>query len=183
MSPVSNTYRNLRKNTLSIVTHILMFTLALTWLYPYIWMLVGSLKKTSEIYTTGLFSGHFSFDNYIFLFDGNGKAEKPFLRTLFNSLFITLTITFFVTASSSLIGYALAKMKFKGQETFRNLLILQMVFPAFMFIIPHFVLIRELGMTNSYWALILPFVMSGWGIFMISQSFKGTPNDYIYTHN
>jgi len=164
----------------SLVIHLLMFTLALTWLYPYIWMFMGSLKKTSEIYTTGLFSGHLSFDNYVFLFDGSGKAEKPFLRTLFNSIFITLTITVCVTLTSSFIGYALAKMEFKGRDIFKNLLILQMVFPAFMFIIPHFVLIRELGLMNSYGALILPFVMNGWGIYMISQSFKGTPNDYIH---
>ncbi len=164
----------------SVIIHSLMLLLALTWLYPYLWMFFSSLKETTEIYTTPLFGGHFSFDNYRFLFDDAGKAEKPFLRTLLNSLFITLTITGCVTASSALIGYALAKMTFRGQAAFKNLLILQMVFPAFMFIIPHFVLIRELGLINSYGALILPFVMSAWGIFMVSQSFKGTPNDYIY---
>lgn len=164
----------------SVVIHLLMFALALTWLYPYLWMLIGSFKKTSDIYTTALFSGHLSLDNYAFLFDGTNKAEKPFLRTLFNSIFITLTITVCVTLTSSFIGYALAKMEFRGRDIFKNLLILQMVFPVFMFIIPHFVLIRQLGMMNSYGALILPFVMNGWGIFMISQSFKGTPNDYIH---
>jgi multiple sugar transport system permease protein len=54
-----------------------------------------------------------------------------------------------------------------------------MVVPAFMFTLPMFVLIRELGLIDSYSALILPAAMSGWGIFMMSQSFKGTPDDYI----
>lgn len=171
---------SLKRTLSSVVIHLLMFVLAITWLYPYLWMLIGSLKNTADIYTTSFFSGPLSFDNYTFLFDGSGKAEKPFLRTLFNSIFITLTITVCVTLSSCLIGYALAKMEFKGRDVFKNLLILQMVFPAFMFIIPHFVLMRELGMLNSYGTLILPFVMNGWGIFMISQSFKGTPNDYIH---
>ncbi|WP_016607165.1 ABC transporter permease subunit, partial [Yersinia pestis] len=57
---------------------------------------------------------------------------------------------------------------------------LQMVFPASMFIIPQFVLVRELGLLNTYSAMIVPFLMSSWGIFMISQSFQGTPNDYIH---
>lgn len=55
-----------------------------------------------------------------------------------------------------------------------------MVFPVFMFIIPQFVLMRELGLINRYSAMILPYAMSAWGIFMVSQSFKGTPNDYLY---
>ncbi|WP_016600302.1 ABC transporter permease subunit, partial [Yersinia pestis] len=49
-----------------------------------------------------------------------------------------------------------------------------------MFIIPQFVLVRELGLLNTYSAMIVPFLMSSWGIFMISQSFQGTPNDYIH---
>lgn len=165
---------------LSLIIHVAMLLLALTWLYPFIWMVIASLKPTAEIYTTSLFSGHLSFDNYTFLFDNSNRADKPFLRTLFNSLFVSLTITACVTVTSMLVGYAVAKTEFRGRNTFKNLLIVQMVFPAFMFIIPQFVLMRELGLINSYSAMILPYAMSAWGIFMVSQSFKGTPNDYLY---
>ncbi|POP43675.1 carbohydrate ABC transporter permease [Superficieibacter electus] len=165
---------------LSLIVHAAMLLLALTWLYPFIWMVIASLKPTAEIYTTALFSGHWSFDNYTFLFDNSNRADKPFLRTLFNSLFVSLTITACVTVTSMLVGYAVAKTEFRGRHAFKNLLIVQMVFPAFMFIIPQFVLMRELGLINSYSAMILPYAMSAWGIFMVSQSFKGTPNDYLY---
>ena len=165
---------------LSLVIHAVMFILALSWLYPFIWMTVSSLKPTAEIYTTGLFSGHLTLENYIFLFDNSNRADKPFLRTLFNSLYVSFAITFCVTVTSMLVGYALAKTEFRGKNAFRNLLIVQMVFPVFMFIIPQFVLMRELGMVNNYSAMILPYAMSAWGIFMVSQSFKGTPNDYLY---
>ena len=165
---------------LSLLIHAAMLLLALTWLYPFIWMVISSLKPTAEIYTSGLFSGHWSFDNYIFLFDNSNRADKPFLRTLVNSLFVSITITACVTVTSMLVGYAVAKTEFRGRNVFKNLLIVQMVFPAFMFIIPQFVLMRELGLINSYSAMILPYAMSAWGIFMISQSFKGTPNDYLY---
>ncbi|WES67766.1 carbohydrate ABC transporter permease [Superficieibacter sp. HKU1] len=165
---------------LSLIIHVAMLLLALTWLYPFIWMIIASLKPTAEIYTTSLFSGHLSFDNYTFLFDNSNRADKPFLRTLFNSLFVSLTITACVTVTSMLVGYAVAKTEFRGRNAFKNLLIVQMVFPAFMFIIPQFVLMRELGLINSYSAMILPYAMSAWGIFMVSQSFKGTPNDYLY---
>lgn len=165
---------------LTLLIHAVMFLLALTWLYPFIWMVISSLKPTAQIYTTGLFSGHLTLENYAFLFDNSNRADKPFLRTLVNSLFVSLTITFCVTLTSMLVGYAVAKTEFRGKNAFRNLLIVQMVFPAFMFIIPQFVLMRELGLINSYGAMILPYAMSAWGIFMVSQSFKGTPNDYLY---
>lgn len=165
---------------LSLVIHAVMFLLALSWLYPFVWMVISSLKPTAEIYTTSLFSGHLTLENYVFLFDNSNRADKPFLRTLCNSLFVSITITACVTVTSMLVGYALAKTEFRGKNAFRNLLIVQMVFPVFMFIIPQFVLMRELGLINGYSAMILPYAMSAWGIFMVSQSFKGTPNDYLY---
>lgn len=165
---------------LSLLIHAVMFLLALSWLYPFVWMVISSLKPTAEIYTTSLFSGHLTLENYAFLFDNSQRADKPFLRTLCNSLFVSITITASVTVTSMLVGYALAKTEFRGKNAFRNLLIVQMVFPVFMFIIPQFVLMRELGLINGYSAMILPYAMSAWGIFMVSQSFKGTPNDYLY---
>lgn len=164
----------------SLLLHAAMLILALTWLYPFIWMVMASLKPTAQIYTTSLFAGDVSLANYQFLFDNSNRADKPFMRTLFNSLFVSLTITFCVTVTAMLVGYAVAKTDFRGKNAFKNLLIVQMVFPAFMFIIPQFILMRELGLINSYSAMILPYAMSAWGIFMVSQSFKGTPNDYIH---
>ncbi|MGL5387414.1 MAG: carbohydrate ABC transporter permease [Serratia sp. (in: enterobacteria)] len=170
----------MKKSVSSLIIHLVMFFLALSWLYPYIWMVLSSFKPSAEVYTTGLLEGSYSLDNYRFLFENTGRVEKPFLKTLFNSLFIATTVTVAVTLSSMFIGFALAKMQFAGQRWFKNLLFLQMVFPAFMFIIPQFVLVRELGLLNSYSAMIVPFLMSAWGIFMISQSFQSTPNDYIH---
>lgn len=170
----------MKKTLYSLIIHLVMFFLALSWLYPYIWMVLSSFKQTADVYTTGLFEGAYSLDNYRFLFENTGRVEKPFLKTLLNSLFIATTVTVAVTLSSMFIGFALAKMQFAGQRWFKNLLFLQMVFPAFMFIIPQFVLVRELGLLNSYSAMIVPFLMSAWGIFMISQSFQSTPNDYIH---
>ncbi|PCJ39351.1 MAG: sugar ABC transporter permease [Alphaproteobacteria bacterium] len=156
-----------------------MYILAITWLYPYIWMVMASLKPTPEIYHTGLFSGTLTMDNYQFLFDSAEKLNRPFLRSLFNSFFITLTVTFSVVISSAFIGYAMAKIEFRGREQINNFIIFQMVVPGMVLMIPLFVLIKQLGLINTYSAMILPVMMSGWGIFMIAQSFKGTPNDYI----
>lgn len=63
---------------LTLLIHAVMFLLALTWLYPFIWMVISSLKPTAQIYTTGLFSGHLTLENYAFLFDNSNRADKPF---------------------------------------------------------------------------------------------------------
>lgn len=158
---------------------IVMYILALTWLYPYIWMVMSSFKPTAEIFNTGLFTGTFTLENYYFLFDSAEKLNRPFARSLFNSFFITLSVTASVVISSAFIGYAMAKIQFWGRLKLQNFIIFQMVLPGMMFTIPLFVLIKQLGLINTYAAMILPVMMSGWGIFMMAQAFKGTPNDYI----
>jgi multiple sugar transport system permease protein len=156
-----------------------MYVLALTWLYPYIWMVMASLKPTPEIFNTDLFAGTLTFDNYEFLFSSAEKLDRPFLKSLSNSFFVTLTVTSSVLVTSAYIAYALAKIDFWGRGKFNDFLLFQMVLPGLMLTVPMFVLIKQLGLINTYSAMILPAMMSGWGIFMMSQSFKGTPNDYI----
>lgn len=103
---------------LTLLIHAVMFLLALTWLYPFIWMVISSLKPTAQIYTTGLFSGHLTLENYAFLFDNSNRADKPFLRTLFNSLFVSLTITVCVTLTSMLVDMPSRKPSFAAKMRF-----------------------------------------------------------------
>lgn len=156
-----------------------MYALALTWLYPFIWMIMASLKPTAEIYEAGLFGGHLSLDNYRFLFEGAKKLHRPFLGAVGVSFSVTLTVTASVLITSAFIAYALARIKFPRAELFRSFLLFQMVLPTMLFTLPMFVLIKQLGLLNSYAALILPSMMSGWGIFMMAQAFKAMPEDYI----
>ena len=156
-----------------------MYGLALSWLYPFVWMVMASLKPTPEIYTTSLFGGELSLGNYDFLFSSATKLNRPFLGALGISFGVTIAVTISVLVTSAFIAYALARIAFPLRERFRDFLLLQMVVPTMMFTLPMFVLIKQLGLINSYGALIFPSMMSGWGIFMMSQSFKGIPQDYI----
>jgi multiple sugar transport system permease protein len=168
-----------KKSLTSWFITLLMYVLALTWLYPYIWMVMASIKPTTEIFNTRLFAGPLTLDNYQFLFDSADKLNRPFLQALLNSFFVTIIVTLSVLVSSAFIAYAMAKIDFWGRERLHNFLLFQMVLPGMMFTIPMFILIKQLGLINTYSAMILPAMMSGWGIFMMAQAFKGTPNDYI----
>ncbi|AEX86441.1 ABC-type sugar transport system, permease component [Marinitoga piezophila KA3] len=166
------------KKIINIFFHIIMFSLAVLWLYPYIWLLMSSLKPSSEIYTR-FWPTHFTLEHFKFILESAEKMQRPFIRAFLNSVFISVTVTLSVILTSSIISYALAKLEFKGREKIFNFLIFQMVFPGFMFTIPLYILIRNLGLLNTYSAIILPSLMSGWGIFMITQSYRSTPSDYI----
>ncbi|MGB4457711.1 MAG: carbohydrate ABC transporter permease, partial [Defluviitoga tunisiensis] len=166
------------RKTGSVILHIVMFGLALIWLYPYIWLFLASVKPSAEIYTR-FWPTKFTLEHFRFILESAERMNRPFVRAFFNSLFVSVTVTLCVLISSAIIAFALSKYKFKAREGIFNFIIFQMVFPGFMFTIPMYILIRNLNLLNSYGALILPSIMSGWGIFMLTQSFKGTPNDYI----
>ncbi|KQM75826.1 sugar ABC transporter permease [Sphingomonas sp. Leaf22] len=157
---------------------IAIYALALTWLYPFAWMVAASLKPAAQIYNTGLFEGDFTLDNFAFLFATADKLDRPFLGALGVSAVVTLTVTASVLLTSAFIAFALARMRFPGRKLFGDFLLLQMVIPTSMFILPLFVLVKEMGLLNSLAALILPSMMSGWGIYMMSQSFRTMPEEY-----
>ena len=86
------------------------YGLALTWLYPFAWMVAASLKPTAQIYSTGLFSGDFSFDNFRFLFATADKLDRPFVQAMAISALVTASVTVSVLISSAFIAYALARL-------------------------------------------------------------------------
>jgi len=168
-----------RLSPISIIIHIIMYALALFWLYPYIWMVLASLKPTDKIMTTPFFQGPFSFTNYSFLLHTSKTMNFSFLMALANSIFIAVVATVVVVISSAIVGYGLAKFEFKGKKFILGYIVFQMVFPSFMFIIPQFILMRNLHLINTYSGIILVYLMSAMWCYMCYQNFKSTPSEYI----
>ena len=84
-----------------------------------------------------------------------------------------------VLVTSAYLAYAVAKFDFFARERFKNFLLFQMVVPGTMLTLPLFIVVKQLGLLNTYFAMIVPWLVSAWAIFMMSQAFKGTPDDYI----
>ena len=166
------------KKTSSIILHIVMIALALLWIYPYVWMFLSSFKPPEEIFTRFI-PTRLTLEHYKFIFVMSGKLQRPFVRAFLNSVFISVTVTFSIVISAVVIAYPLAKLRFSGGKAIFNFIIFQMLFPGFMFVIPLFVLIKNLGLLNTYAAMILPYLMSAWSVFMMTQSYKSIPMDYI----
>lgn len=167
-----------REKIVSYVVTFIMLALAVVWIYPYVWLVLSSFKPVEDIYTT-FWPRRLTVEHYRFILEASERLHRPFIRAFMNSLFVTLTVTTSVIVTSAILGYAISKIEFWLGKAIFNFILYQMLFPGFMFIIPMFVLIRNLGWLNSFKALIVPSLISAWGMFMFAQAFKGIPKDYI----
>ncbi len=173
----------IKKNNLYVkylVISIIAF-LALIWLYPYLWVTISSFKNETDITGSGLFpTKPLTVAHYVFIFKTAAEIGRtPFGRAFFNSVLISSSVTLFVIIIGGLAGYALSKHRFPGRDIFINFIIFQMLFPTILFLVPVFLVIRQLHMIDTYWSMILPFTASAWAVFLFYQFFKGIPDDLV----
>ncbi len=156
---------------------VLLFTAAIM-LAPFVWMVSLSIKPPGEI-----FRAHFSLlPEQLFLVQNYGKAltSVPLLRFLMNGVIVCGAILVLQVLVCAPCGYALAKLRFPGRETLFGLVLVCLLFPSQVLALPLFILAYSTGVLNSYAALVLPFVVSPFGIFLFRQFFRTIPDDLVH---
>src|ERR1700726_1594758 len=143
-------------------------TLAIITASPLVWMVSASLKEPGEIFNSSLIPQHPTFENFRYVF-----TQLPFIRYILNTFFIAGTITVVALLFHSMAGFAFARLKFPGRE-----LIFLAIFSTFLvslpvIIVPLFILVRQMGMVNSYAGLIIPAIFNAFGIFLLRQFYIG----------
>ena len=103
-------------------------------------------------------------------------TEAPLGRWFFNSILITTIVTAAVIFTSTLIGYVFAKYEFKMKKMLFLLLLATMMVPGQVTMIPRFLMIQEMGLFNTQWALIIPGMVSAFGIYMAKQFIEDIPD-------
>jgi multiple sugar transport system permease protein len=114
----------------------------------------------------------FHWDNY-----PKVVLEMNFARAFLNSFFVAAAVTFGLVLTSSLAAYAFSRMEFFGRDHLFMGYLATMMVPTAVTMIPVFILLRELGWVNTYWALIVPPMFSAYGVFMLRQFFLGIPKE------
>jgi len=142
--------------------------------YPFLWMIAGSLKPEIEISDLELWSSKLSFHSYAQVF-----TKIPIGRAFLNSMFVSLSVTTLVVVLGSMVGYALAKLKFFGKSVLYLLILFTMMIPFQITLIPQYVLMVKLGWTDTYLSLIVPAMMSGFSIILFRQFFMSVPQALI----
>lgn len=154
--------------------HLIMAPLALLWLSPMIWILVTSLKTNVEVFdqTAGFWPHKLTFSNY-----PSTLSVAPFGTYLINSVIVTASILGGQLITITLAAYAFARLSFPGKSLLFTLFLLQVMFPIYAIFLTNFVTLREMGLVNTIPAMIVPFIASGYGTFMLRQSFRQVPSE------
>ncbi|MFV9568854.1 carbohydrate ABC transporter permease [Thermoanaerobacter mathranii] len=162
---------------------ILLYTIAIIFLiimvYPYLYMVLNSLAPWDQVDRKIIPTG-ITLKSYIWLLrGGEDVTPPPWLRAFANSIIVTVSSTFLMMATALLVAYALSKIVFKGSSTINNIIMFQMFYPSIILLIPTFLLVRKLGLYDTYWGMIIPKSVSLWAIFMYTNFFKAIPNELI----
>ncbi|QNA94027.1 MULTISPECIES: carbohydrate ABC transporter permease [unclassified Microbacterium] len=158
---------------------------------PFFDTVFSSLKGPGEygIFPYRFFPETWTWDNYTAAFE-QLQLDKLF----FNSVVVTLVVTASVLITSAMAGYALAKLRFRGRDVIFRFVLATMMLPPFLLLIPDFLIMLNWplvggnnilgqggfgGMTNNIVSLMLPFLVSGFGIFLMRQFMVGVPDEML----
>ena len=147
---------------------------AIVMMTPIIFMFSASFKYSDEIFSLNLFPSEPTLSNYIYLFE-----ETSFFTWMKNSFIVSSVVTISVLFFDALIGYTLCKFRFRGRKIIFIAILSTLVIPTEMLVIPWYVLSKNLGLIDSYFGLMFPGLMSGFGVFLMKQFFENVPNDLI----
>lgn len=158
-----------------IVTGIACIAAVFTFM-PFMWMISASLMPTgaANVYPPKFLPDTIDFSHYINLFSRLNLASY-----FFNSLMISLGVVFFSLILNSMAGYAFAKFRFAKKKTLFKVLLSSMIIPGQVTMLPVFLLLKNMGLINTYWAIIVPGMASIFGIFLIRQFAFSIPDSVI----
>lgn len=166
----------MKEATLSrTIFSILLLFIAAFCLGPFLWQLLTSLKPTEELITLPpILPSHVSFQSYENVFEG-----RPFERIILNSAVVAVSTTVLSLLIGSLAGYSLAALKIRGKQLTLGLILSISMFPPIATVSPLFIIIRALGLRDTYIALIVPYAAFALPltIWIVTNFFKEIPAD------
>lgn len=165
-----------KKKVGTILYYVLGIALAIVSLIPFLWMLSTSFKSRGALMSIPIewIPKEPSLASYEKVF-----SKFPFLKTIGNSLFISITYTAITLISSSMAAFAFAKINFKGSNILLKIFLATMMIPTQVTIIPLFVVMNKMHLINSYASVILPSIFRPFATFLLVQQMKVIPNDYL----
>lgn len=155
-------------------SYILLSTVSLVMIFPFIWMVFTAFKGNQEVYVypPTFFPQEFHWDNFSHVLE-----TVPFVRFYFNSLLVTILITVSQVITSALAAYAFARLEFFGRDFLFILYLATLVIPNQVTMLPLFLLVSRLGWIDTYQALVIPFLANAFAVFFLRQFFAGLPRE------
>jgi multiple sugar transport system permease protein len=167
----------------SPITHVgefiiwfLMIFIALYEILPIIWMFSTSLRLPGESFELppSFFPTSWNWENYLNVLT---SPQLNYPLFFFNSIKIAGVVTLGVLWTCSMAGFAFARLRYKGRDFLFFLFLASMMVPQQVYVIPLFILIRQFGLIDSHWAIMLPALTSSLGVFLLRQYFLTLPSE------
>ena len=167
--------RNLRRTTRAGLMYVFLIAIALLFIGPFVMMISVSFRPNLFFlsFPIPLVPSEPALDNYILLFSNTKMA-----RWMFNSAFMTVSITLLQLVTSSMAGYAFSRGRFPGRDMIFWAMMTALMVPSTVTIVPLFMELAHFGWVNTYMALIVPAGTSVFGTFLLRQYIKTIPREY-----
>ncbi len=166
-----------RKGSVSkVVYYVVMIALSFFMVLPLFWMITTSLKDTGALTAIPIewIPKKVTLDSFRKLFE-----IFPFGKAFLNSVIVSVSITIVNVFSACMAAYVFAKIPFKGRELLFGIFLITMMIPGSVTLIPNYLILRNFHLLNSYLGLVLPSFFNIFGIFMLRQSMRQIPDDFI----
>jgi ABC-type glycerol-3-phosphate transport system permease component len=149
--------------------------------YPMIFIINNAFKPLSEIliFPPKLFVRNPTFNNFTDLIQLMAESWVPMSRYIFNTLIITIVGTFGHVVLASMAAYPLAKHKFPGSKALNKIVVYSLMFNTAVTAIPAYIIMSQIGLVNTLWAIILPAFAFSLGLYLMKNFMEQIPTSYI----
>ena len=164
-----------KNSVLYLVTTLVMLLMT----FPFVYLVLHSFAAWDQV-DRKIIPTTFSLRSWTWLFGGSAtSADVPWIGAFVNTTIVATIATFLMMVFALMVGYALAKIEFKGKKFVNHFILFQMFFPAIILLIPQFLMVTKVGLLDSYVGMIIPTAISLWAIFMYTNFFKAIPDALI----
>ena len=161
------------------LTYVALILGSVVMIFPFVWMLLTSFKTQAESMAVPpqLLPSQWNLDNFI-----TALESLPFVNLYVNTALLILFRVLCAVVFSSMAGYAFAKLNFPFKKFLFTIVLVQMMLPSQIFIIPQYLMLARMGLTNTIFALVFPGLVSAFGTFFLRQTYLGIPNELSLIH-
>lgn len=158
-----------------LLLHIVLLSLGVIFLLPFVWSVSTSLKPMSDLFqvTPNLIPSQIRWQNYQDVLD-----YVPFVRIYANTIIVTVLRVIGQVFLASLAAFAFSRMQFPGRDLLFFLLLAGLMVPQQVLMIPNYAMMRQVGWLDTYQGLVVPLLFSSFGVFLLRQYFLSIPADF-----
>lgn len=157
-----------------LLRYLLLFAGVAVTLFPFLWMAASSFKEPKDLFDLSLIPSPATWSNYGDLF-----VKAPFGQWIVNTAGVAVVSTVSVLVFDTIVGYVLAKFTFPGRSIIFVFIISTLMVPTEMLTIPWYLLASKLGLSDTYAGLLLPGLISAFGIFLMRQFMESLPSELL----